>query len=575
MMQQTFYMNNRTAIINFSAAYYNDAEQLLSSEGFSEFLSRYLKDLAVRDISLFTWITHGRELDAMIKDMVRLTKQLMIMDVGDILDPLVDQLNRMRALFVVEDAYNYWREKQRFSIINPSTSTSLAFNSFIDADTRYNQMIIQIYRTCERKLQGRSNNVYRQLQAGTNASMVMLNYRWPIPAGYQALKGIPFINTIMLRTPLMLHPLSNKREGFFTARTTNPVKDASLSQQEWFCYPAKVGGLLCYLFFHRDYMASVCALANLFELAADSECIKHKPDLICLFGNPDDKNECTYFYDQENDIWVGSVSYRPQIEYFGYLKKMMLTLHNLARMQKGWLPIHGSMVDIYLKNGRHKNVIMIGDSGAGKSETIEALRKISADTFGPGQITRMDIVFDDMGSLHRIGSRVVAQGTETGAFIRLDDLDKKSTFRDMERTVFMNPESAVNARLVVPVSSYQLITDDHPVDMVLYANNYDHATGLMRFETFEQAREVFISGRRMAKGTTQEVGMTQTYFANPFGPMQQQQQCDAIFDDIFKTLFANDVYVGQIYTNLGLADKSGLLESAGQLYQAIKGDDEK
>jgi len=568
-MQQTFYMNERTAIINFSAAYYADPEQLLSSDGFTEFLSRYLKDLAVRDIGLYTWLTRGRQLEEMTKDMVRLTKQLMILDVDDIMDPMVDELNRMRALFVVEDAYNYWRQKQRYSIVGASSSSSLAFTSFIDADTRYNQLIIQIYRTCEQKLQGRTNSVYRQLQAGTNASLVTLNYRWAIPAGYNALKGIPFISTIMLRTPIMLHPLSNKREGFFTQRDTNPVKDLHINAQEWFCYPAKVGRLLCYVFFHRDFIASATALANLFDLATDAECSHQKPDLICIFGNPDEKDECTFHHDVENDIWVGSVSYDRKIEYFGYLKKMILTLHNVAQMAHGWLPIHGSMVDIYLRSGDHRSIVMIGDSGAGKSETIEALRKLSADTFGPEQITRMDIVFDDMGTLHQADGRIVAQGTEIGAFIRMDDLDKRTAYRDLERTIFMNPESTTNARLVLPVSSYQLITTDHPVDMVLYANNYEDKRGVHRFAGFEQAKEVFIRGRRMAKGTTQEVGMTETFFANPFGPMQLQDECGRIFDEVFHKLFADGIYVGEIYTNLGLPDKSGLLESAKQLFMAI------
>ena len=569
-MQQSLYLNEHTAIINFSASYYNDPEQLLSSDGFTIFLDRYLKDLAVRDISLFTWLTRGRELEDMIKDMVRLTKQLMIMDVDDIMDPMVDSLNRVKALFVVEDAYDYWRQKQRFSIVNASSASSLAFTSFIEADTRYNQLIIQIYRTCEQKLQGRTNSIYRQLHAGTNASMVMLNYRWKVPNGYNALKGIPFINTIMLRTPIMFHPQSNKREGFFTITDKNPVHEARLNQQEWYCYPAKVGRLLCFVYFHRDFLASASALANLFDLASDAECIKHKPDLICLFGNPDDKNEYSYYYDQENDIWVGSISYSPKIEYFGYLKKIILTLHNACQMQKGWLPIHGSMVDIYLKGGQHKAVVFIGDSGAGKSETIEALRQLSAESFGVNQITRMDVIFDDMGSLHLSGQQIMAQGTEIGAFIRLDDLDKRTAYRDLERTIFMNPESSTNARLVLPVSSYQLITADHPVDMVLYANNYENQKGIHRFTDFATARKVFIGGKRLAKGATQEVGMTETYFANPFGPMQQQQQCDPIFNQLFTQMFANNIFVGEIYTNLGLADKSGLKESATQLYEMIK-----
>ncbi len=46
---------------------------------------------------------------------------------------------------------------------------------------------------------------------------------------------------------------------------------------------------------------------------------------------------------------------------------MCLTLHNLRMIRKGYLPIHGAMVNIQLKDGNTANVVIMGDSGAGKS----------------------------------------------------------------------------------------------------------------------------------------------------------------------------------------------------------------
>lgn len=85
-----------------------------------------------------------------------------------------------------------------------------------------------------------------------------------------------------------------------------------------------------------------------------------KPDLICLFGNQDDKEQTTFHYDAEDDVWIGCVSYHERIEYFGYLKKMTLTLHNVRKMQKGWLPIHGAFVNITLKSGKRKGIMLMG-----------------------------------------------------------------------------------------------------------------------------------------------------------------------------------------------------------------------
>ncbi len=567
-MREAYYLGSNVAIIDFSAEYYQTSEELVSSSGFKIFLDRYLKDLAVRDIKVYRWLTSFREMEDMISEMVKLTKQLLVLDVDEIFSPLFTPVNRYKALYIVEDAYNYWRKKQRFSVLN--ANANLSFVSFIDADSKYNQLVLNLYRTCEEKLQGKSNKIYRQLQAGTNASCIVKNYKWEFANSYSLLKNIPFINTVMLRTPILLHTLSNKRTGVFKQIYTNPIKSLSVKYNEWYCYPAKVGGLLAFVYFHRDFMANGLSLSNLFELASEEECVGHKPDLICIFGNQDDKEEGSFYHDEVNDIWVGSVSYDWKIDYFGYIKKIILTLHNVAKMQRGALPIHGSMMRIHFRNGNSKSLILIGDSGAGKSETIEAVRMMSDKDIGDDRIENVEIIFDDMGSLH-IGEdgHVYANGTETGAFVRLDDLDKSTAYKDMERSIFLNPESS-NARVINPVASYELINQNHPVDVILYANNYTDAIGVEKFLDYQSGKNVFLEGKRMALGTTQEKGLSSTFFANPFGPMQQQELCLEIMENVFSALYNDGAFIGQIYTNLGTDHKENLQESAKELLELLK-----
>ncbi len=569
-MRESFYMGKNVVVLDFSNEYYQNTEELVSSKGFKIFIERYLKDLAIKDIKMFTWITNNRDLEEMVKDTVRLTKQLLVLEIEDIFNPQMDSINIAKALYIVEDAYNYWRSKQRFSVINASTN-NLSFMSFIEADSKYNQLVLELYRSCEEKLQGKSNKVYRQIQAGTNASFVVKKYRWSIPSGYNCLKNIPFINTVMLRTPILFHSESNKRVGTFIENETNPLKAGLINQQDWYCYPAKVGSLLCFVYFHKDYCFNGISLSNLFELANEKECIGHKPDLICLFGNPDDRDSCDFFYDESNDLWVGSVSADWKVEYFGYIKKAILTLHNLCKMQKGALPIHGSMVNIYFKNGKRKSIVFVGDSGAGKSETIETIKKLSDRYVDEESIQRIETVFDDMGSLHIKDNKVYANGTETGAFVRLDDLDKLTAYKDMERNIFINPEK-INARVIQPVASYDLIVSDSPIDMILYANNYEDKIGVEKFETYDQGKKCFIEGKRMAMQTTQESGLSTTFFANPFGPMQKQQQCLEIMDKVFDCLYQNNVYIGQIFTNLGTANKENIVKSAECLLAILRND---
>ena len=246
---------------------------------------------------------------------------------------------------------------------------------------------------------------------------------------------------------------------------------------------------------------------------------------------------------------------------------MSLTLHNLAMMQKGWLPIHGAFINVTLHDGKKKGIMLMGDSGAGKSESIEALRSLGDDI-----ISNIEVVFDDMGSIHIEDGIPYGQGTEIGAFIRLDDLDKGTPYRDMDRSVFLNPDSS-NARVITPAASYDVISHNHKIDLFAYANNYDNMLGLRRIEDVEESKNICIQGQRMALGTTQEVGLSQTYFANPFGPMQQQEVCKPLIDQVFASLYRNGVFVGEIFTHLGFAnseDKSGIVEGAKQLLEFIQ-----
>lgn len=272
-----------------------------------------------------------------------------------------------------------------------------------------------------------------------------------------------------------------------------------------------------------------------------------------------------YYHDEKNDIWVGEVPYTDKTTYFGYMKKMCLTVHNLHQIYNGRLPIHGSMLKIKFTNGKEKNVVFFGDSGAGKSESIEALQELADD-----KIVSMETIFDDMGSFTLTDDgHIYAQGTETGAFVRLDDLSSAVAFNNMDRGVYLNPERK-NARVIIPADTYQNVVKHHHIDMWLYANNYSDQVGIHRFDTKEEAEKVFIAGQRKALGTTDEVGMSKTFFANPFGPVQEQEKTKPIIDKVFTELFNKGVYVGEIFTHLGNdKSKDALKESASELLDVL------
>ena len=78
----------------------------------------------------------------------------------------------------------------------------------------------------------------------------------------------------------------------------------------------------------------------------------------------------------------------------------------------------------------------------------------------------------------------------------------------------------------------------------------------------------------MAKGTTQEVGISTTYFANTVGPMQQQEVCETLIDQMFVALRDSGCFVGEIYTHLGLdkENRDGINIAAKELLDFIEKD---
>ena len=546
-------LKRKVAVLNYNYKYPADVFTLLNS---SELLNV---------IQLFLQQRHHSNSSNSFEDLTAADYIETIKNV--ILDQpqAFERFDRNEILQSIEDLYSFYRSFLRISVLNLHHSNVMA-NNFMNIDNQFNDLVLYLYRLVEEKLQAATNKTYRQVSAGSSACILTQSHNWPLPQGYEDLKSIRFLDTIMLRPPMMITTPSNKREGTFSAVSENPIAKFHGQQDEWYCFPAKIGESLAYIYFHRDYFASGISLANLFEVAPAQEVEGHKPDLILLFGlDQTEGNVCHYYHDTANNIWVGEVPYNGKTTYFGYMKKMCLTLHNLHSIYQGRLPIHGSMVHINFANGQQKNVVFFGDSGAGKSESIEALQEIADD-----QIINIETIFDDMGSFAvTADGQVYAQGTEIGAFVRLDDLSSAVAFNNMDRGIYLNPDQK-NARVIIPADSYNRVITHHPIDMWVYANNYSQQIGIHRFETQEEAKKTFIAGKRKALGTTDEVGMSTTFFANPFGPVQEQERTQPLIDQVFERLFAKDIYVGEIYTHLGNdKSKSSLQQSAQELLEIL------
>ncbi len=466
---------------------------------------------------------------------------------------------------LVEEFYNYWRGHERFLVCLSSSQNGNSgqiegldrrpYRTFNDTIEKLNHNVRKIYRDIQENITGEHPLIYRQVPAGCQVGVIAKVKETHIPADYRALAEIPVITQALIEPPLLIDPPMNKRKGEFALVDSNPLEGVKFSADEWLCFPAKVGDLIIHLYFHEAYTGLSVSVSNLLELCSEAD-LKKKPDAIYAYGVPPGSlekyaPEKTVFYDDEkNRMMVAAIPLGDEFAYFGYIKKMMLTLHNAIMIKRGRMPVHGAMVRITLKSGEKANIIFVGDSGAGKSESIEAFRVLSG-----ANLKELKIVFDDMGSLELAkGGKILAYGTETGAFIRLDDLEAGYAFGQLDRAIFMSPHKT-NARVVVPITTLKEVLHGWHVDYFLYANNYEKADSgiyLRKFSAPESAMEVFREGKRMAKGTTQESGLTRSYYANIFGPSQMKKLHDPIAEKFFRAMFNEGIYVGEIRAQLGI-----------------------
>ena len=583
MENGSYQLNESKIIIRIRDRVSDTPEELLSSEIFRAVFKQYLDKLSKKRSRLLGIFKDqkitNKDFDLLIETMKYLTKLS-----GGLVPNIVpgsEQFFRDPNLFndFIEHLYNHWRQLHRL-VVCDSIDNRLdqrPYRTFNDTVEKLVHVVRSTYRDIQENITGNHPNTYRQVSAGAEIGAITLPVELDYPTDlYKKLNEISIIRQVLIYPPMIFDSPMNKRKGMFERVYDNPLKNVNVDPKNWLCYPAKVGPLLIMVYFHINFFELGFSLSNLFELA-DDEDLKRKPDAIYLYGTPESalpeykSSETIFFDDEENDILIGTIPLQDKYGYFGYLKKMILTLHNIIMMKRGRMPFHGAFVNLTLLDKGTYSVLIMGESGAGKSETLEALRVIGKD-----DVQDSLIIADDMGSLKLDeNGHVLGFGTEIGAFVRLDDLQPGYAFGQIDRAIIMNANQ-VNARVVLPVTNYGEIVKGYPVDFVLYANNFEEVSEdtplIQSFDNPESARGVFRSGAAMSKGTTATTGLVHTYFANIFGPPQYESTHERISKQFFDAFFKQGSFVGQMRTQLGVPgmEFDGPQLAATALLNAIK-----
>ena len=582
MQKSTLRIIGNKVVLNIRERMCETAEEMLGSEKFRQVLDHCIDTLKAKNSPLLDIFVNRTPDKAAVTDLVKTLTFLvkyenkLVPHIFENSTVFLRNLDRLAGF--VEYLYDYWRSFDRF-IVNDSEGDRLdkrPYRTFNETVEQLTHLVRTVYRQIQENITGSHPNVYRQVPAGAEMSVISLPKKISYKGEkYKKLEAIPVIRQMLIYPPLVIQQPMNKRTGHFKKIEKNPIDLVDLNPEEWLCYPAKIGKQLIMVYFHLNFFELGFSQCNLFQLADDQD-LKRKPDALFIYGvhgNVLDglASSPTVFYeDNENGIFVGAVPVRPEFGYFGYLKKMVLTLHNSIIMKSGNMPFHGAMVKILLQGNKEATILMMGDTGAGKSETLEAFRVLAEK-----HIRELTIIADDMGSIELDENGApIGYGTEIGAFLRLDDLQPGYAYGHLDRSIIMNP-SQVNARIIIPVTKFETVIQGHKIDYILYANNYeeidsDHPV-IERFSSAETALETFRAGAVMSKGTTTSSGLVHTYFANIFGPPEYRDLHEEIVQKYFKSFFKNNVFIGQMRTRLGIPgyEASGPSEAAMELLKII------
>jgi hypothetical protein len=581
MQKNTLRIIGNKAVMNVRERMCETAEEMLDSDKFRIVLDHCIGNLKSKKsplLDIFGELEVNKEsIDDLLKTLSFLVKyeSNVVPHIFDRSKSFLKNLDNLTDF--VEYLYDYWRHFDRF-IVNDSDGDRLdkrPYRTFNETIEQLTHLIRTVYRHIQENITGSHPTVYRQVPAGAEIAVISLPKNIPYAAKYQKMNSIPVIRQMLIYPPLVIQQPMNKRTGHFKKINKNPVDLVDLDPVEWICYPAKVGKLIIMVYFHLEFFDLGFSMCNLFQLADDNDLLK-KPNALFIYGVPGNAldglaSSSTVFYeDNKEDIFIGAIPNRPEFGYFGYLKKMVLTLHNSIIMKSGNMPFHGAMVKILLQGDKEATILMMGDTGAGKSETLEAFRVL-----GEKHIRQLTIIADDMGSIELdANDQPIGYGTEIGAFLRLDDLQPGYAYGHLDRSIIMNP-SQVNARIVFPVTKFDTIVQGHKIDYILYANNFEEIDNehpvIERFSTPEWALDVFSEGAVMSKGTTTTSGLVHSYFANIFGPPEYKEVHDKIAARYFASFFKNKIFVGQMRTRLGIPghEATGPREAAIELLRII------
>lgn len=369
------------------------------------------------------------------------------------------------------------------------------------------------------------------------------------PYAHLPFEQIPFIERIQLHhIPLLQMPTYQdvpiQRSCSFIYR------DISMDASAFLALSIQIADKRGVIFLSKECLSLALCIASTYPLVS----VDDHQDFLLIFGLSQAQHVREYYYDETNELLIGLVGGDSSMHHFRYLKEMVQTLYNSICLQKHDLPLHASMLKIYIEKKVY-GLVFAGESASGKSEILMALCRL-CHKLGISCLP----LYDDHGTWHYLDNEIVSTGGEVSGCTKISYMRKEDVFGQFADSMFLQEEDGAIYQ-ITPLSAYLQTVKFHKVTHVFYLDTVSRDHGYHRLYDLDECTELFLKGPY--RNEAHEI--CSSFFFNPLGPHQEQERTAQLVRDFLTILYVQDIPVYSLCTDGTPYQKERLFDELAKL----------
>lgn len=475
-------------------------------------------------------------------------------------------MNAKLYLTEMLNAYPYdIEERMVYSLLEPNPYPHPMLITF----TRYFQTIFKLHIVTEDQQDDSSlQRLYKQMcslaqydpslvflhQYAFDVTYVLQTYELTHPYAHLPLANIAFLTNVQVHTiPVITMPL--REEVLIIKRSSSFIyKSISMNPSSFIGICIRIEDKYGIIFISIECLAFAACIGALYTITLPASSY----DFMLIYALRDATNQCSYYYDETNELYIGLVCGDERIHHFVYLKEMIFTLYNSICIEKQDLPMHASMLE--MQTTKNFGIVFAGDTDSGKSEMMDAMIRLFHVQSIPYQA-----LYDDCGIFHYLDNAIVSTGSEIAACKKITHSSIVNVFHQLHQSIFLKEASDICWQ-ITPLTTHMATLAFHNVHCLCYLNPYSKKKGIQRLTKLEDIFDCFFNEQK-----------DHAFLCGSLSCNHQKERVMKLAKDFFTVLFVQNIPVFEIYTHTKqnrncIAFSKLATELYQQLYDQCDGD---